>query len=154
MSSERLVFWPCLTACGILVPWPGIEPRPLAVKSLSPNHWNAREFPHSKRLMCVCGSRQSVTGIPHYRPPGQQNHYNLILNFPRKVSLKIEMSENATSVLNVYCSIFMNTTNRKQKWWDLMKHFMATRKQLAFLFLSWILQCFTKGHKESAFQTG
>ena len=35
-------------ACGILVPWPGIEPVPwhsLAVKAQSPNHWTAREFP-------------------------------------------------------------------------------------------------------------
>ena len=31
-------------ACGILVPQPGIESMPLAVKS-SPNHWTAREFP-------------------------------------------------------------------------------------------------------------
>ena len=31
-------------ACWILVPWPGTEPEPLAVKSCSPNHWTAREF--------------------------------------------------------------------------------------------------------------
>ena len=38
-------FWPCLEACEILVPQPGIEPRPSAVKALSPNPWTAREFP-------------------------------------------------------------------------------------------------------------
>ena len=32
-------------ACGILVPWPGIEPRPMAVKAPSPNHWSTRGFP-------------------------------------------------------------------------------------------------------------
>ena len=32
-------------ACGILVPLPGIEPRPSAVKAQSPNHWTTREFP-------------------------------------------------------------------------------------------------------------
>ena len=32
-------------AYGILVPWPGIEPMPSAVKMWSPNHWTAREFP-------------------------------------------------------------------------------------------------------------
>ena len=32
-------------ACRILVPWLGIEPRPMAVKALSPNHWTVREFP-------------------------------------------------------------------------------------------------------------
>ena len=34
-------------ACGILVPQPGIEPRPSAVRVQSPNHWAAREFPDS-----------------------------------------------------------------------------------------------------------
>ena len=33
------------TACGILVPQPGIEPEPSAVKALSPHHWTARELP-------------------------------------------------------------------------------------------------------------
>ena len=37
-------FWLCCMACGILVPQPGIKPRPMAVKALSPNHWTAREF--------------------------------------------------------------------------------------------------------------
>ena len=32
-------------ACGILVPPPGIEPRPTAVKAPSPNHWTTRELP-------------------------------------------------------------------------------------------------------------
>ena len=38
-------FWPHCVACGILVPQPGIEPVPSAVKVLSPNHWTSREFP-------------------------------------------------------------------------------------------------------------
>ena len=29
--------------CGILVPYPGIEPFPLLVKAWSPIHWKARE---------------------------------------------------------------------------------------------------------------
>ena len=38
-------FLPRHAACRILVPQPGIEPRPLAVKVPSPNHWTAREVP-------------------------------------------------------------------------------------------------------------
>ena len=38
-------FLPRCTACGILVPRPGIEPGPLAVRAWSPNHWTARVFP-------------------------------------------------------------------------------------------------------------
>ena len=39
-------FWLHHSACGILVPQPGIEPRPSAVKAQSPKHWTAREFPN------------------------------------------------------------------------------------------------------------
>ena len=38
-------FFPRHSACGILVPWTGIEPGPSAVKAWSPNHWTARKFP-------------------------------------------------------------------------------------------------------------
>ena len=40
-----IFFWLHPVARGILVPRPGIEPRPLAVKVRNPNHWTAREFP-------------------------------------------------------------------------------------------------------------
>ena len=42
---QLFVFWLCCTACGILLPRPGIEPVPPAVEVQSPNHWTAREFP-------------------------------------------------------------------------------------------------------------
>ena len=38
-------FWLHCSTCRILVPQSGIEPRPLAVKAQSPNHWIARELP-------------------------------------------------------------------------------------------------------------
>ena len=40
-----LFFWLRHMACKILVPGPGIEPGPTAVKALSPDHWTTREFP-------------------------------------------------------------------------------------------------------------
>ena len=43
-------FWLHCVACGILVPRPGVEPMPSAVKSLSPNHWTSREFPMDLQL--------------------------------------------------------------------------------------------------------
>ena len=39
------IFWPCRTACWILVPRPGIEPLPPAVEARSLNHWTTREVP-------------------------------------------------------------------------------------------------------------
>ena len=45
VSLLFVCFWPHNEACRILVPWPGIEPRPAAVKAPSPNHWTSRELP-------------------------------------------------------------------------------------------------------------
>ena len=42
-----LFFWPCCTACRILVPWPGLKPSPPAVEARRLNHWTAREVPVS-----------------------------------------------------------------------------------------------------------
>ena len=50
-SRSFFFFWPRCTACGILIPWPGIEPRPPAVEARSPNHWTAREFPHMNQIL-------------------------------------------------------------------------------------------------------
>ena len=41
--THLFIYWPRHAACGTLVPRPGIEPRPKAVKAPSPNHWAARE---------------------------------------------------------------------------------------------------------------
>lgn len=38
------IFWPYYAVCGISVPWPGMEPTPLALKH-SLNHWTARAVP-------------------------------------------------------------------------------------------------------------
>ena len=40
-----LFVWPWLMACGILVPWPGIEPASAAVEAQTLNHWTARKVP-------------------------------------------------------------------------------------------------------------
>lgn len=39
------LFWPCHTACGILVPKAGIEPAPFALEAQGPEHWNIRKVP-------------------------------------------------------------------------------------------------------------
>ena len=45
LSIFIYLFRPYYMACGILVPWPGIEPAPLALEAWSLNHWATREFP-------------------------------------------------------------------------------------------------------------
>ena len=55
-----IFFWLHLEACGILIPWPGIKPRPLAVREQNPNHRTAREFPCLFFKIC----RMSLPGGP------------------------------------------------------------------------------------------
>ena len=46
-------FGPHCTACGILVLWPGIEPKPLEWERTDwTNHWTAREFPNLWMFWC------------------------------------------------------------------------------------------------------
>ena len=42
-SSFFLSFWLHCVACEILLPWPGIEPMPLAVETWTPSHWITKE---------------------------------------------------------------------------------------------------------------
>ena len=59
-----------LAACRNLIPWPGIEPRPSAVKDQSCNHWTTRELPTAlfliahdlKRLTCP-SARQWISKL-------------------------------------------------------------------------------------------
>ena len=37
------VFWLCYIACRILVPGPGIEPGPSALRACSPSHWTTMQ---------------------------------------------------------------------------------------------------------------
>ena len=50
-GPRRLFFWLCRTACGILVPRPGLEPEPPAVEAPSLNHWTAGEVPEKTHLL-------------------------------------------------------------------------------------------------------
>ena len=37
--------------CGVLVPWPGIEPAPSALEVQSLNHWTTREDPALNKII-------------------------------------------------------------------------------------------------------
>ena len=54
-------FWPYHTACGILVPRPGMEPAPPALEVQSLNHWTPREvrgLPYLMPLHAVSSESQ------------------------------------------------------------------------------------------------
>ena len=61
-------FWPCPTACGILLPWPGIEPTTPAVEAQSLNHWTAREVP-KLLILDLQKSCKANTGSSLYSSP-------------------------------------------------------------------------------------
>ena len=46
-------FLPHHVAGGILVPWPGTEPEPSAVRIWSPNHWTARDDNFKERQLNI-----------------------------------------------------------------------------------------------------
>ena len=55
--TSFFIFWPCLKACRILVPWPGIKTMPPALGAWSLNHWTTREVPifiYDYNLSCSC----------------------------------------------------------------------------------------------------
>ena len=64
--------WPCLAACWILVPWPGIKPAPPAVKAWSLNHWTTRELPLFTFIYGVSAIQETdsascLTYKPHHK---------------------------------------------------------------------------------------
>ena len=59
-------------ACGILVPWPGIEPGPSAVRLWSPNPWTAREFPKVKLWMGWSVTEGPTEMTVEQRPQGSE----------------------------------------------------------------------------------
>ena len=65
-------FRPCHVTCGILVPWPGTEPRPSAVTAPSASHWTPRKFQDysclEKQGETVADWRGAVTGKRHALP--------------------------------------------------------------------------------------
>ena len=68
LDKLLLFFWPHRVACGILVPQPGIELRPLAVRARSPNHWTTRDFPWQTTYnLRFLNCKVSVATIPSQR---------------------------------------------------------------------------------------
>lgn len=49
-AKANVLFWLRCMAWGVLVPVPGTEPAPSAVKAQSPNHWTRREFQELLKL--------------------------------------------------------------------------------------------------------
>ena len=51
-GQHCFIFWSCHTACGILVPWPGIKRGSMAVKASSLNHWTTKKLPQIVTVQC------------------------------------------------------------------------------------------------------
>ena len=63
--ASIFVFWPCPTACRILVPQPGMEPMPPAVEACSLNHSTTREVPLRVLYYCdVHHLARKLNGVP------------------------------------------------------------------------------------------
>ena len=111
-------FWPCCMACGILVPQPGIQCRPLAMRAWNPNHWTAREFLGSCLLRCDlhkinCTHCKCVHPCSHHNSKTQNIPLLpkfLLCSFAVK-PLLIPGARQILSLLVLYfcrCSVFQN----------------------------------------------
>ena len=61
------IFWHGCSACGILVPQPGIKSEPLALEATSLNHWTTREAPgrgFERGSSCSSDSTPTVAACP------------------------------------------------------------------------------------------
>ena len=68
--------------CRLLVPQPGIEPRPLTVKARSPNHWTTRGIPIPTSLTQKCSVENFVCIVStdsHDGPVSGDSCYPFIL---------------------------------------------------------------------------
>ena len=72
------VFFFDQTVCGILVPWQGIKPIPLAWAAQSLNHWTTREVPEkvkvSKSVSLVAQSCPTLCNLMDCSSPGSSVH--------------------------------------------------------------------------------
>ena len=59
------LFWPHGEPCRILVPWPGIEPRPSAMRTQSPNHCTTTEVPLMFLFLHLLVKRHVSSTIGH-----------------------------------------------------------------------------------------
>ena len=86
------ILWgPCNMACGILAPWTGIKPVPLALEAWSLNHWIAMEVPQIsfwivvlrvvKPLGTVCPQGTKTNKHQNDLAVALINFVSLVLNF-------------------------------------------------------------------------
>ena len=78
-----LLIWPHLTACGILVPRPGIEPTPPVLEARSFNLWTAREV---LEVLFCCNLKKGI----HKKEKKRQN---ILLPPEYTVALSTEAQE-------------------------------------------------------------
>ena len=90
-------FWPRHTAYGILVPRPGIEPRPSAVRVRSPNHWTAGEVPLSRCTQFPNSTDWSLQLSQHHYLRPESGCQNLLFShFPRYWGLLVIQGSDST----------------------------------------------------------
>ena len=87
------LFWPWWSTCGILVPWPGIEPGPSAERAQSPNHWTTREVP---QYVLFISTHHVVFPVCVSPPDWAPWHLNLLSIFLSPTASPVPGSEQAS----------------------------------------------------------
>ena len=117
LSFQRVFFffWPHHMAFRILVPWPGIEPQPSAVKAPSPNHWTAREVP---TIDCLFRNSRTYFVLP-------------------KLNIKTFIYLKEPSYTEKISEIYISHFSEHYYWRPISKWFW-----LLFHLIRWLLICF------------
>ena len=104
--------------CGILVPQPGIELGPTAVKVLSPNHWMAREFSRTRLLQMMFSD--------NLKPQ---------LNFPALLENLSMLFEDFQPLMTAFLTTQSIMELQHSHWWDF--NLQSSLQSFLHAFLRW-----------------
>ena len=117
INTYFILFWPCQAACKILVPQPGIEPLPPAVKARSPNYWTTREFP-----ICVLNEGVKLTTNYYFKNQKYYKYHIIQKNTIFYELMLLSLADVAvflaaySLIIQWFCNIIFYKENGKF-WW-------------------------------------
>ena len=92
-------------ACGILVPWSGIEPSPSAIKAQSLNHWTPGEFPHSFLNLCLYFSFITFAHFFSFQEEAYKIEFPESQAKKKKLFLRFLADQTETQVISVVSAV-------------------------------------------------
>ena len=100
-------FWLHHVACGILVPWPEIEPVHPAVNVQNPNHWTIKEFPQETHFRSNDTNRLKVKKKQIFHANSNQKRAEMATIILNKINFMLKIvTRDKVITYFVYLSLF------------------------------------------------